>query len=182
MGATKNTALTNQIIKIAGEAGAKAAIDAIVRKTGNLQSMTASDTYKATERRLRALPILQDKVEYDKERLREYEKGTAPGKSKDIVRFNNSSSRLDPIDKINALMDDLAARIAADEHEIMLIEDALKLIENDIYYKAVFNRYILQENDDDIAEQIPCDSSTIRRHRGRLVKQLAVRLYGVDAI
>lgn len=182
MGNMKNTMSTDRMIQIASEVGAKAALEAIARNTARFQSMTANEAYKATERRLRALPDLQEKVEADKAQLAEYEAGIVRGRSKDIIRFSASGSRVSPEEKLDALKQDLAARIAADEYEIGLIENALKVIENDPYYKTVFNRYVLQENDEDIAEQIHCDASTVRRRRGQLVRRLAVRLYGVDAI
>lgn len=178
----KNPIFTEQLMKIAGEAGAKAALDTVARITGNLKSVTASDAYKATERRLRALPILRDKVEYDRERLDEYKCGVVRGKSKSITRFTTSGSRLDPLEMIEALEQDTAAQIATDEYEIKLIEDALSIIKKDPYYAAVYDKYILDKTDDEIAEQIPCDPSTVRKNRGRLVRQLAVRMYGATAI
>lgn len=181
MGNTKNPVISD-IIRIASEAGAKAALDTIERRTASFQSMTANEAYKSTERRLRALFDLQEKVEHDKERLAEYEAGIVRGRSKDIVRFSKSGSRVSPEEKLDALKQDLAARIAADEYEIEQVETALKVIESDQYYMTVYNRYVLQESDDDIAAQIHCDASTVRRRRGILVRRLAVRLYGVDAI
>lgn len=179
---TKKPIFTEQLMRIAGEAGAKAALDTVARITGNLKSVSASDAYKATERRLRALPILRDKVEYDRERLDEYRSGVVRGRSKSITRFTTSGSRVDPIEMIEALEQDTSAQIATDEYEIKLIEDALSTIENDPYYAAVYDKYILEKPDDEIAEKIPCDPSTVRKNRGRLIRQLAVRMYGATAI
>ena len=37
-------------------------------------------------------------------------------------------------------------------------------------------------NDEEIAEKIHCDPTTVWRNRKRLIQRLAVRLYGVDAV
>lgn len=182
MSKTKDPIFTEQLMRIAGEAGAKAALDTVARITGNLKSVTATDAYKATERRLRALPILRDKVEYDMERLDEYRRGKVRGKSKSITRFTTSGSRLDPLELIEVLEQDTSAQIETDKYEIKMIEDALSSIEKDPYYVAVHDKYILDKTDDEIAAQIPCDPSTVRKNRGRLVRQLAVRMYGATAI
>ena len=47
---------------------------------------------------------------------------------------------------------------------------------------AVDGKYIQRMNDEDIAEKIHCDPSTVWRNRKRLVQRVAVRLYGVDAV
>lgn len=177
-----NPGLKEQIIKLAAEAGVKAALAAIESRTGAFQSLTADDAYKAVERRLRALPILMDKVEYDRERLEECESGAMRDRSKSVVRFNPSGSRIGQEEILEALKQDLTAHIATNEYEIKIVMDALKSIEKDAYYSTVYDRFVLQESDDDIASRIPCESSTMRRHRGRLIRQLAVRLYGADAI
>lgn len=182
MAGKKNPALTDTLIKLAGEAGAKAALEAISRNTSAFQTMTATEAYKQTERRLWSLRVLKDKVEYDKERLAEYRAGIVRGRSKDIVRFSRSGSRLDPLEAAEALAEDLEKKIAGDEYEIKLLEDALSSIEGDPYYPAVFNKYLLQEHDDDIAAKIPCNPATVRKNRGRLVRRIAVWLYGSTAV
>ncbi len=125
---------------------------------------------------------MQRKIEDDKERLAEIEAGDIRERSKSIVRFSKTGSRISPEEMLEGLKQDLIARIAADEHEIQQIENAVAAIEDDAYCMVVYNRFILCETDEEIAEQIPCDPSTVRRNRGRLIRKLAVRLYGVDAI
>lgn len=162
------------IIQAAVEAG---------RSAGVAQADRAPlDAYKATERRLYALPTLRAKVEADKERLQDLIEDGPQQKSKSIARFSRSGVRLTPEEITEALAQDLRATIEADEYEIHTIETALATIQSDPYYLAVVGKYLGQMSDEEIAEKAYCDASTIRRNRGRLVRQLAIWLYGAQAI
>ncbi|NLW90007.1 MAG: hypothetical protein GXY34_00175 [Syntrophomonadaceae bacterium] len=141
-----------------------------------------SDTYKSTERRLYALPDLKDKVEADRKYLADIKEFGLSSHSKDIARFKGSGQRLSDDDLLEAVIKDVERRIAASEHEIQEVEEALEPLTNDPYYLCVSGRYFDQKSDDDIAVEIPCDPSTVRRNRGRLVRRIAVRLYGVEAV
>jgi hypothetical protein len=163
-----------KIIKKAVEAGIKA---------GRVQAeRTPDNTYKATERRLYALPVLVRKVEDARLRLEELEEKGAPGRSKDVIRFARAGVRVSPEEILEALIVDIKASIAADEHEIETMRKALQLIEDDTYYPAVKGKYIEGLSDEKIAAAVSCDPSTVRRNRGRLVRILAVWLYGTEAV
>ncbi|MDR2513756.1 MAG: hypothetical protein LBD02_00925 [Christensenellaceae bacterium] len=165
-------------------------INAVIEKAVNagLQAgrvQAASETknaYKDTEKRLYAFPVLQNRIVDNRERLQEYLLHGAPGRSKDIVRFTRTGTRLTPEEILDALVQDMEARIAADEYEVATIAGALKTIEADPYYAAVAGKFLEGRTDDDIAAVIPCDASTVRRNRGRLVRRLAVWLYGAAAL
>ena len=77
---------------------------------------------------------------------------------------------------------DIKASIAADETEIETLKKALAQIEDDPYYPDVKGRYFEGLSDEEIAKQIPCDERTVRRHRNRLVRVVAVWLYGAEAV
>jgi DNA-directed RNA polymerase specialized sigma24 family protein len=143
---------------------------------------TSVDAYRATERRLYALPTLVHKVEDARQHLEELEQTGPPEKSKDIVRFSRPGVRLTPSEILEALVTDIKASMAADEYEIEMIKKALKNIEEDACYLAVKGRYFEGISDDEIAKAIPCESRTVRRHRGRLVRVVAVWLYGAQAV
>lgn len=167
MGKTKEI---EEIIKQAVEAGRISA------------ERTAKDAFKATERRLYALPVLRKKAEDDRERLEELKTYGPRNRSKSITRFIKSSIRLTPEEILAAVITDMEATIAADEYEIETMERALSTIADDEYYRTVTGRYIDNLPDEDVAEEIPCDTSTVWRNRKRLVQRLSVWLYGADAI
>ena len=145
-------------------------------------SSTAKDTYKATEKRLYALPVLERKIEKDKEMLLEMQTNGARERSKSIVRFQRSGYRVSPEEMLDAIIGDLEATIAADEHEVETMRRALSEISGDQYYKTITGKYIDGKSDEEVAEDIPCEATTVWRHRKRLVQRLAVLLYGSAAI
>jgi hypothetical protein len=152
-------------------------------QAGRLQAATLTgDAYKATEKRLYAYPVILEKITNDKERLEELLTHGAPERSKSFVRFNRTGIRLSPDEILDALVQDLTATIDADQYEADTIAAALKTIENDPYYAVVAGRFIEGMTDDDLAAVVPCDPSTVRRNRGRLIRKLAVWLYGAQAL
>ena len=140
------------------------------------------DAYRATERRLYALPTLVKKVEDARERLVELLQTGAPERSKDVARFTRTGVRLSASEILEALENDIKADIAADEHEITVIKKALENIDGDPYYPVVKGRYFKGISDEEIAKEIYCDIRTVRRHRSRLVQVLAIWFYGADAV
>lgn len=158
------------IIKMAVEAGRISA------------ERSSKDAYKATERRLYALPILRRKLADDKERLDEIKKYGPKEKSKSVTRFVKSGVRLSPEEIYDVMIMDMESTIAADQHEIETMEKALSIIQDDEYYFTVTGRYLEDLPDERVSEMIPCDTSTVWRNRKRLVQRLAVWLYGVAAI
>lgn len=164
------------------QAAIKEAVNAGLQAGRMAASRTAGDAYKATEKRLYAYPVLLKKIADDKERLQEYSEHGAPTRSKSIVRFSRTGVRLSPDEILEALVQDLTATIAADEYEAETIAGALRTIEDDPYYAAVAGKFLEGQTDDDIAADIPCDPSTVRRNRGRLIRKLAVWLYGAQAL
>ena len=155
----------------------------IAFQAGRLQaSSTAKDTYKATEKRLYALPVLERKIEKDKEMLLEMQTNGARERRKSIVRLQRSGYRVSPEEMLDVIIGDLEATIAADEHEVETMRRALSEISGDQYYKTITGKYIDGKSDEEVAEDIPCEATTVWRHRKRLVQRLAVLLYGSAAI
>jgi DNA-directed RNA polymerase specialized sigma24 family protein len=164
------------------EAIIKRAVEAGLAAGRKQAEQTARDAYRATERRLYALPTLEKKVQDAREKLRELEEHGLHEKSRDVIRFHRSGRRISYEDILDALMLDIRASIAADETEIDTLKKALEQIEDDTYYPAVKGRYFEGFSDEKIAGQIHCDERTVRRHRGRLVRVVAVWLYGAEAV
>lgn len=133
----------DEIVKLAVAAGRRAA------------ERTPADAFKATERRLYALPILREKLERDRERLEEL---------------------------TTAARAELEAVIAADGAEVETLDYALAACVKDAYYKTVTGRYFEGLDDERVAELLNCDTSTVWRNRKRLVWRIAVWLYGAAAV
>ncbi len=171
---SKKNPSVEEIIKKAVDAGLEA---------GRLSAERSSrNAFKDTERRLYALPTLRQKLEDDRERLDEIKTYGPRSRSKSITRFGKSSVRLTPEEILEAVVTDMEATIAADEYEIERMEKALSIIADDEYVKTVTGRYIEGLTDEEIAEAIHCDTSTVWRNRKRLVQRLSVWLYGAKAV
>ena len=145
------------------------------------RNLRPDNCYKQTIKRIRLLPILQERVEDNLARLGE-NGNLMPGRSKSIVRFSASGVRADPEEMLEAVRSTLEAHLAADQEEIAIVTKAMESVKTDYYYKAVYDGLVLKKTDEELAEELFCDESTVRRNRSRLVRVIAVRLYGVEAI
>ncbi len=144
------------------------------------RSQRPDDCYKQTIKRIKAIPVLQDRVNDNRARLEN--SGDAQQKSKSIVRFSAAGVRADPEEMLEAVRQTLEAHIAADQEEISIVTKAMEYVRNDFYYPAVYDGLILHHSDTEIAESLHCDESTVRRNRSRLIRTISVRLYGVEAL
>lgn len=115
---------------------------------------TSADAFKATERRLYALPVLREKLAWDREQL----------------------PALD-----GAARTDLEATIAADAYEVETLERALARCAGDAYYQTVAGKYFDGLDDAEIGKLLHCKDSTVWRNRKRLVQRISVYLYGAFA-
>lgn len=140
------------------------------------------DVFKATEKRLYAYPVLQAKKKDDEETLEEISKYGLHERSKSITRFIKSGVRLTPEEIRAAVIIDLEAAIAADQHELSRIERAMEQIADDEYRDIVRYKYFEQKTDEEIADLMHCAPRTVRTHKSRLVGRLSVFLYGAAAL
>lgn len=131
-----------EIVKLAVAAGRMAA------------ERTPADAFKATERRLYALPILREKLKRDRERVVEL---TAAARA------------------------DLEAAITADAAEAETLDQALAACAGDPYYQTVTGRYFEGLDDKQMGELLHCGAPTVWRNRKRLIHRISVYLYGAYA-
>jgi len=158
------------------------AVTAAINAAHIIATRNATDAYKATEKRLYAYPVLLDKIAAEKEMVTHILTHGSPERSQSVKRFARPGIRLTPDEIVSTVITDMEATIAADEHEAATIAAALHTIQGDTYYRAVEGRFIHGMTDVDIADSIPCDPTTVRRNRGRLIRKLAIRLYGTQAL
>ena len=164
----------------------KPTIDEIITKTIYATridcAQTPKDTYKATEKRLYAYPVIKEKVNYDKEILERYLSGEKPSKGNWFVRFQKSGVRLSDEDILDMLTQDIIAKIAANEYELETIDRAMEIISNDQYIKIIFCLYFQGMSIAETCDDAYCDRSTVFRQKSRLVQRLATFLYGTNAL
>lgn len=152
-------------------------------KAERLQALRSiKNPYQATERRLYAYPILVEKIVADKEKLARLEVGEGDERSKSIVRFTRTGYRVSPEEMLEMTITDLKASIAGDEHQLDEINQALEAIKNDYYYRILPLIYFEEKSGEEVADIIPCDTSTVWRNRKRLINHLSVRFFGSLAL
>lgn len=144
-----------------------------------------ADCYKATEARLWAYPTLKDNIiEYARD-IRDLEREHITEKSKDIACWGGAGSRLSPEEKQQARIIAVQVKLERDKAEIAKIDRALDRLEaSECDLASVFIRQVYFKRCplEDIALIEGCSLSTIQRRRTRLVRQLALILYGAEAL
>ncbi|MDR0405895.1 MAG: hypothetical protein LBH54_03750 [Clostridiales bacterium] len=78
--------------------------------------------------------------------------------------------------------DGIRRQIAETARELSRLDDALDAVRDDCYFAVIRMRYLEGVKDEDIAERVCCDVSTVRRNRKRILQRVAVRLYGAAAV
>ena len=143
----------------------------------------AKELYKQTERRLYAYNDIKAKLANDIKDVDDLKKEGIAERSKDIIyRSVSGGVRLSPEELQQIKIDAINEQVQDGKRELARLNDAISAIEDEDYGKIIRLKFIERRRDEYIAELMCCDSSTIRRHRSRLVKRIAVRLYGASAI
>lgn len=144
-----------------------------------------ADCYKATEARLWAYPTLKDNmIEYAKD-IRDLEKEHITEKSKDITCWGGAGSRLSPEEKQQARIMAVQVKLERDRAELQKINramDRLEASDGETAVDLIRQVYFFKRSLEDVAVLEGVSLSTIQRRRTRLVRQLALILYGAEAL
>lgn len=177
MAKVNSNANIDEIIKKAVREGIEAGMSLAKKSKQEL------NPYKLTEKLLYSYHGIKKFIINCQDELDQLVKYGLPEKSNSFV-FIPSGSRITGMDMLEAKINDLQYKIQANEKEIEKIDKALDTIRNDEYYSIIELKYLRegQLNDDEIAEQLHCDRSTVCRNRNRLVLKLAIIIHGKDAL
>ena len=130
----------------------------------------------SAEQRLRQLNIVKGRLEDSRREYSELkDKGIA------ALKRHDASMRLSPEEVHAVQLNMLRQRISADKYELKKMNSALRALEADPFFGILKQYYEQNLSDTDIAEAMGYDRSTIARHRRRLIKLIAFRLYGSSA-
>ena len=164
----------------------KLSVEEIIQKAITAQQVATmkrgQDAFKATERRLYAIPILEKKVVSDREKLEVMKNPVSSMRSMSVIRFQRNGYRVGPEEMLDAITQNLEATIAADEHEIATVKGAMEAFRDDPYYQTVTGRYIDRFEDEDIAAGLDCGTTQVWKQRTRLVRDISIMLYGATAL
>lgn len=153
-----------------------------------------------TEKRLYAYPDLQLKIEKNiqciadlRAEIEDYEKtGEAQGRSKDIVYIPSGGTghRLTFQEKKEFIIAEKEASMERTKKEIKEIDEVVEILSwkdkertiKEPWIDTLTMKYFELKKDDEIADVLHCDKSTVWRNRGRLLSRLMTLWYGADAI
>lgn len=160
--------------------------DTVVATLAALNSQPKpQDCYKATEARLYAYPVLLENIKCYKLDIRDLKKEKNTEKSKDITCWGGASSRLTPEEKQQARIMAVEVKLARDQAEVDKIDrilNRLEASEDAVAVDLIRQVYFFCVPLDDIALREGVSLSTIQRRRTRLVRQLALMLYGAESL
>ncbi|WP_304225146.1 hypothetical protein [Phascolarctobacterium succinatutens] len=161
--------------------------DTVVATLAALNSQPKpQDCYKATEDRLYAYPVLLENIKRYKLDIRDLKKEKNTEKSKDITCWGGASGiRLTPEEKQQARIMAVEVKLARDQAEVDKIDrilNRLEASEDAVAVDLIRQVYFFCVPLDDIALREGVSLSTIQRRRTRLVRQLALMLYGAEAL
>jgi len=77
---------------------------------------------------------------------------------------------------------DVEALLARNRLAAKRIDRAVASLAKDPYYELLHLKYTEGLPEEEIAEQLCCDPSTIRRNKNRLLERLSIVFFGVDAL
>ena len=161
--------------------------DTVVATLAALNSQPKpQDCYKATEARLYAYPVLLENIRQYKLDIADLKVEKVTEKSKDITCWTGGSGvRLTPEEKQEARIMAVEVKLQRDWAEVNTINRGLQRLRDHFGVSAVeflekiyFSGVDLQQ----LAEEDGSSLSSVQRRRTRLVRQLALMLYGAEAL
>jgi RNA polymerase sigma factor (sigma-70 family) len=137
--------------------------------------------FSRTERLLYSYPSLKVSLNELELNIHDIELEGIKRKSTSIVVFSGKGSSGDNDEQLTAAE---AYKESKERTQRMVnrIERALDHIRGEEGYEIIEMKYFDNMNNLEIADKIPCSESTVKRWRKRLVNQLGVLIFGVDAL
>lgn len=161
----------------------KEEIKELFKNAVSLGKKVERNTYKQTEKRLYAYPVLKKNIERYKKDIEDVKQEDF-SRSKDIAFYAAGAGTEKPdIEEIRkAKIFVIEQKIARDQKEIKEIERALYEIRNDEYFEIIPFQYFEKLNPEEIENKIHSSNATIWRNRKRLLNTISIHLYGADAL
>jgi hypothetical protein len=180
----KEERLVEIIKKTAEEAAECSATKTLLKfQKGNLVKDKKRSTFNKTESLLYNYHKFKEIIKEREALLNDGAIFIPQGKSADIVRYSSQSrgsNELDDIIKVNH--DAYEQSLERTKRSVKLIDDALRKIAWDQYYRIIPEKYFEGKTHEQIAELFNKDISTITRNKSRLVNELKIILFSDEAI
>lgn len=150
----------------------------------NLLKTKEHDPKWKTEQLLFNYPKFKKSLEIKQEKIQEIEQIGLRKKAKSITSFSGVSGGdfESDLEKAENKIEELKNSIHLTCMAIKLVEEALKTIENDKYYRIIPLKYWEGKTLEEIAEILGKEVSWIARNKKRLIEELKTELFPDDVI
>jgi len=136
---------------------------------------------RKVQRLLEAKQTLELRIDENIQKLKKIEIGIESKTiSKDIVLM--AQNRLTNEQKIKGRVIYLKTEIAKDNRILNDLEEALILVKDNDFFITIEQRYFYGQDDFEIANNLNCSTKTVRRKRNELLDNMAVKIFGSDAL
>ena len=135
--------------------------------------------YKKTEILLYNYETLKKAAEQKEEDIKYIQEHGLPERSKSIVFYSSSSGNISAGDRYIELIEKYKVEKAETERDLARIDNALDKVRDDKYFRIIELKYLEQKakTDEQIAEILEKDQSTITRNRNRLINSIKTILF-----
>lgn len=123
---------------------------------------------------------LKTAINQKKEDIEYIKKHGLPEKSKSIVMYQTGGGNISAEERYMQLIEKYNMEMLETEREVKRIDNALSKIKKDKYYKIIELKYLNNDkdmSDEEIAEALGKDQSTISRNRKRLINSVKTILF-----
>lgn len=137
--------------------------------------------YQKTEQLLYNYRAFQKIVQERMEEIEDIKKYGVPKKSGAIVEYGGSTGTVRgivlPEESVETAVQRITDSVQDTVQAISLIDKCMAQLKSDPYYCILEMRYFDGRTQEDIAFQLNCSQVTISKNKGRLVRELAMRLF-----
>ena len=147
----------------------------------NTNAKAEKTAYQKTEQLLYNYNGFKRIVAERKQEIADLRRFGVPQKSGSIVQYGGNSGGVKrtvlPEESVEAAVRTVEDSVQGTVQAIALIDKCMESLKNDPYYRILEMRYFEGRTQEDIALEFNCSQVTISKNKGRLVKELAMRLF-----
>lgn len=171
--------ISKEIEAYINETSKKTADSVVHNLKSNRLLKTNFSFYKRTELLLYNYEKLKLAVQQKQEDIDYIEENGLPEKSKSITFYSSGGGNISAGDRYLELIEKYRVEKVETERDVQRIESAIDKVKDDKYYKIIELKYLNQEckTDEEMAETLKKDQSTITRNRNRLINSLKTILF-----
>ncbi len=165
--------------KVIKEAAKETAKEVIQELRSSKMIKNELSYFKKVELLLYNYNNLQSALKQKDEDIEYIKKHGLPEKSGSIVVYQTSGGNISGQDRYLQLIEKYELEKMETLREINRIENALEKIKDDRYYKIIELKYLAADkySEEEIAEELERDRSTITRNKGRLINTIKTILF-----